>query len=130
MLAALTGLALGSAHAAAGGASPAVAMLCLLLVQRHPDLRKISYYFHGDEFEGFTPRLQSRVAQAVLDEVLSVYPRESWTAAYGSAGTVGAVVDVLVAAYDEDIQLRDVGVTIAASPLSAAVGLGALVYLR
>jgi hypothetical protein len=42
--------------------------LWTLLVQRHPDLRKISYYFHGEEFEGFTPRLQSRVAQAVLDE--------------------------------------------------------------
>jgi hypothetical protein len=42
--------------------------LWTLLVQRHPDLRKIGYYFHGDDFEAYTPKLQSRVPQAVLDE--------------------------------------------------------------
>ncbi len=37
-------------------------------------------------------------AMAVLDEALDAYPRASWDTAYGSAGTVSAVGDVLVAA--------------------------------
>src|SRR6185503_12373735 len=42
--------------------------LWTLIVQRFPKLRVISYYFHGEEFESFTPKLQSRVSQVVLDE--------------------------------------------------------------
>ncbi|NBQ86304.1 MAG: exopolyphosphatase [Betaproteobacteria bacterium] len=34
-------------------------------------------------------------AQAILDEALSLYPREAWDTAYGASGTVGAVADVL-----------------------------------
>jgi exopolyphosphatase / guanosine-5'-triphosphate,3'-diphosphate pyrophosphatase len=34
----------------------------------------------------------------VLDEALSIYRRDVWDVAYGSAGTVGAVGDVLIAA--------------------------------
>ncbi len=37
-------------------------------MQRHPHLRKIGYDFHGDDFEAYTPKLQSRVSQSVLDE--------------------------------------------------------------
>ncbi|MEN9396335.1 MAG: hypothetical protein RLZ81_865 [Pseudomonadota bacterium] len=55
-------------------------------------------YFPDGRFTARAFETAEVAAQAVLDEVLSVYPRESWTAAYGSAGTVGAVVDVLVAA--------------------------------
>jgi exopolyphosphatase/guanosine-5'-triphosphate,3'-diphosphate pyrophosphatase len=34
----------------------------------------------------------------VLDEALSLYPRNAWETAYGSSGTVGAVADVLASA--------------------------------
>ncbi len=37
-------------------------------------------------------------AKAVLDEALSLYPRNAWETAYGSSGTVGAVADVLASA--------------------------------
>ncbi len=37
-------------------------------------------------------------AKAVLDECLTTYRRDLWDVAYGSAGTVGAVGDVLIAA--------------------------------
>ncbi len=49
----------------------------------------------------FTPRafqMAEIAAKAVLDEALSIYRREVWDIAYGSAGTVGAVADVLIAA--------------------------------
>ena len=49
----------------------------------------------------FTPRafqMAEIAAKAVLDEALSIYRRDVWDVAYGSAGTVGAVGDVLVAA--------------------------------
>ena len=39
-----------------------------LVLQRHPSLRAAGYYFHGDDFESYTPKLLSRVTQAVLDE--------------------------------------------------------------
>lgn len=39
-----------------------------LVLQWHPSLRAVGYYFHGDDFESYTPKLLSRVAQAVLDE--------------------------------------------------------------
>ncbi len=49
----------------------------------------------------FTPRafqMAEIAAKAVLDEALSIYRRDVWDVAYGSAGTVGAVGDVLIAA--------------------------------
>ncbi|XYH95640.1 hypothetical protein ACMHYB_48875 [Sorangium sp. So ce1128] len=42
--------------------------LWTLLVRRHADLRKIGYYFHGDAFEDVTPKLQSRVVKAAVEE--------------------------------------------------------------
>ena len=35
---------------------------------RPASLRTVGYYFHGDDFESYTPKLLSRAAQAVLDE--------------------------------------------------------------
>lgn len=34
-------------------------------------------------------------AQAVLDEAITLYPRDQWDACYGASGTVGAIADVL-----------------------------------
>ncbi|WP_437753707.1 hypothetical protein [Sorangium sp. So ce1389] len=42
--------------------------LWTLLVRRHAELRKIGYYFHGDAFEDVTPKLQSRVVKAAVEE--------------------------------------------------------------
>lgn len=42
--------------------------LWTLVLKRHRSLRVVGYYFHGDDFEAITPKLLSRVAQAVLDE--------------------------------------------------------------
>jgi exopolyphosphatase/guanosine-5'-triphosphate,3'-diphosphate pyrophosphatase len=55
-------------------------------------------YFAGQQFSKQAFRMAEIGAKAVLDEVLNVYPREGWDFAYGSAGTVGAVGDVLAAA--------------------------------
>jgi hypothetical protein len=49
--------------------------LWTLLLRRHPTLRKVDYYFHGDEFEAVTPRLLSRVASAqAVEEALEEEP--------------------------------------------------------
>ncbi len=42
--------------------------LWTLVLKRHPSLRAVGYYFHGEDFEAYTPKLLSRVTQAVLDE--------------------------------------------------------------
>ena len=42
--------------------------LWTLLLRRHSDLRAIGYYFHRDELEEFTPKLQSRVGTAVASD--------------------------------------------------------------
>ncbi|KYG02611.1 hypothetical protein BE21_54705 [Sorangium cellulosum] len=45
--------------------------LWTLLVRRHPALRKVGYYFHGDDFESITPRLLARTPSAqAVDEAL------------------------------------------------------------
>lgn len=44
-------------------------------------------------------------AQAVLEEAVGTYPRESWEVAYGSSGTIGAVADVLAAAGGTDAEI-------------------------
>ena len=49
----------------------------------------------------FTPTafdMAEVAAKAILDEVLNVYRRKDWDVAYGSSGTIGAVMDVLEAA--------------------------------
>jgi exopolyphosphatase/guanosine-5'-triphosphate,3'-diphosphate pyrophosphatase len=59
----------------------------------------------------FTPLAFDRAevaAKAVLDEALALYPQNSWDAAYGSSGTIGAVMDVLQAAgWSEEVITRD-----------------------
>jgi hypothetical protein len=42
--------------------------LWTLLVKRHPYVRKIGFYLYDDELDAHTPKLQSRVPQATLDE--------------------------------------------------------------
>lgn len=39
-----------------------------IVAARHALLRRIGHYFHGDDVDVYVPRLQSRVAQAVLEE--------------------------------------------------------------
>ncbi len=55
-------------------------------------------YFGDQQFSKPAFRMAEIGAKAVLDEVLNAYPRDGWDFAYGSAGTVGAVSDVLAAA--------------------------------
>ena len=55
-------------------------------------------YFADQDFSKGAFQRAEVAAKAVLDEVTNAYPRESWDVAYGSAGTVGAVADVLAAA--------------------------------
>jgi hypothetical protein len=50
--------------------------LWTLMLKRHPHLRVIGYYFHGDDLDAHVPKLQSRVAQAVLDEEQAPAPAE------------------------------------------------------
>ncbi len=52
-------------------------------------------YFPTGEFTEQTFYRAEIAAQAVLEEALSQYPRDAWTAAYGASGTVGAVADIL-----------------------------------
>jgi exopolyphosphatase/guanosine-5'-triphosphate,3'-diphosphate pyrophosphatase len=55
-------------------------------------------YFADQDFSIGAFQRAEVAAKAVLDEVTNAYPREGWDIAYGSAGTVGAVADVLAAA--------------------------------
>ncbi len=55
-------------------------------------------YFPDNQFSRHAFRMAEIAAKAVLDEALNAYRRDDWEAAYGSAGTVGAVGDVLAAA--------------------------------
>ncbi len=55
-------------------------------------------YFPQGQFTTNAFQMAEIAAKAVLDEALSAYHRKAWDVAYGSAGTVGAVGDVLVAA--------------------------------
>lgn len=55
-------------------------------------------YFPDQQFTKQAFRKAEIAAKAVLDEALPLYTRDTWDVAYGSAGTVGAVVDVLSAA--------------------------------
>jgi exopolyphosphatase/guanosine-5'-triphosphate,3'-diphosphate pyrophosphatase len=55
-------------------------------------------YFPDNQFSRHAFHTAEIAAKAVLDEALNAYRRDDWDMAYGSAGTVGAVGDVLVAA--------------------------------
>jgi exopolyphosphatase/guanosine-5'-triphosphate,3'-diphosphate pyrophosphatase len=55
-------------------------------------------YFGDNQFSKRSFQMAEIAAKAVLDEALSIYTRDQWDVAYGSAGTVNAVVDVLTAA--------------------------------
>jgi exopolyphosphatase/guanosine-5'-triphosphate,3'-diphosphate pyrophosphatase len=55
-------------------------------------------YFGDNQFTKRSFQMAEIAAKAVLDEALSLYSPDQWDVAYGSAGTVNAVVDVLVAA--------------------------------
>lgn len=55
-------------------------------------------YFADGRFAKKSFAIAEIAAKAVLDEALDAYHPDLWDVAYGSAGTVGAVVDVLVEA--------------------------------
>ena len=55
-------------------------------------------YFPDGQFSKKSFEIAEIAAKAVLDEALDAYPRDQWDTAYGSAGTVGAIGDVLIAA--------------------------------
>jgi exopolyphosphatase/guanosine-5'-triphosphate,3'-diphosphate pyrophosphatase len=55
-------------------------------------------YFPDSQFSKHAFQMAEIAAKALLDEALNAYRREDWDLAYGSAGTVGAVGDVLAAA--------------------------------
>ena len=55
-------------------------------------------YFPQGQFTQRAFQMAEIATKAVLDEALNTYRRDGWDVAYGSAGTVGAVSDVLTAA--------------------------------
>lgn len=55
-------------------------------------------YFSDNQFTKHAFQMAEIAAKAVLDEVITTCRRDTWEIAYGSAGTVGAVSDVLAAA--------------------------------
>ena len=52
-------------------------------------------YFPDGQFTAHAFQMAEIAAKAVLDEALEAYRRDGWDVAYGSAGTIGAVGDVL-----------------------------------
>jgi len=54
-------------------------------------------YFADNQFTKRAFQIAEIAAKAVLDEALTLYPPDQWDVAYGSAGTINAVADVLVA---------------------------------
>jgi exopolyphosphatase/guanosine-5'-triphosphate,3'-diphosphate pyrophosphatase len=55
-------------------------------------------YFPDNQFTKHAFQMAEIAAKAVLDEVITTCRRDTWDIAYGSAGTVGAIGDVLAAA--------------------------------
>ena len=55
-------------------------------------------YFPDGQFSKRSFEVAEIAAKAVLDEAFDAYHPDNWDVAYGSAGTVGAIGDVLVAA--------------------------------
>lgn len=54
-------------------------------------------YFPDQKFSRHAFQMAEIAAKAVLDETLNAYRRDAWDVAYGSAGTVGAIGDILAA---------------------------------
>jgi len=54
-------------------------------------------YFPGGQFSRHAFQVAEIAAKAVLDEALEAYGCDKWDVAYGSAGTVGAIGDILLA---------------------------------
>ncbi len=54
-------------------------------------------YFPRGEFTAEAFQRAGIAAQAILDEALDAYRRDTWDTAYGSSGTIGAVGDALAA---------------------------------
>ncbi len=52
-------------------------------------------YFPDGQFSAQAFQMAEIAAKAVLDEALEAYRRDRWDMAYGSAGTIGAVGDIL-----------------------------------
>ena len=52
-------------------------------------------YFADGQFSAHAFQMAEIAAKAVLDEALDAYRRDRWDVAYGSAGTIGAVGDIL-----------------------------------
>jgi exopolyphosphatase/guanosine-5'-triphosphate,3'-diphosphate pyrophosphatase len=55
-------------------------------------------YFPDQQFTVQAFQMAEIAAKAVMDEALNAYQRADWEVAYGSAGTINAVVDLLAAA--------------------------------
>ena len=55
-------------------------------------------YFQSGNFNRKSFEMAEIAAKAVLDEALDAYGTDQWDVAYGSAGTIGAIGDVLLAA--------------------------------
>lgn len=55
-------------------------------------------YFPNNQYSKHAFDMAEIAAKAILDDALNAYRRSAWDVAYGSAGTVGAVGDVLAAA--------------------------------
>lgn len=55
-------------------------------------------YFPDGQFTRKSFEIAEVAATAVMDEAFDAYSPENWDTAYGSAGTVGAISDVLIAA--------------------------------
>jgi exopolyphosphatase/guanosine-5'-triphosphate,3'-diphosphate pyrophosphatase len=65
-------------------------------------------YFPDGTFSRKSFEIAEIAAKAVLDEAFDAYHPELWDTAYGSAGTVGAIGDVLTAAgWDEGVLTQD-----------------------
>lgn len=54
-------------------------------------------YFPDGQFSASALDRAEVAAQAILDGAVDTYTRDRWQAAYGSAGTIGAVADILLA---------------------------------
>src|SRR5665647_1714754 len=57
-----------------------------------------THYFADQQFTQHAFEMAEIAAKAVLDEALNAYRRSAWDRAYGAAGTVSSVCDVLAAA--------------------------------
>ena len=65
-------------------------------------------YFPDGQFSARAFEMAEIAAKAVFDEAVTTYRPDTWDAAYGSSGTIGAVGDVLTAAgWPADIVTRD-----------------------